>query len=472
MIWSASGKLGTLGLSFISNLVLARILMPSDFGYIGMLYIFLSISQAFINGGLGSALIQKKAPTHLDYTSVFYWNLVISIFFVIVLFFSAQSIANFYRMPLLKNILQILSISLIINSFSLVQSVQLQKELRFKELSIRSIITTFIGMIISIPLALKGYGVWSLIFSSLASSLVNVLLLWRISTWRPTFEFSRNALNELFSFGGLILLSTLVETIYTNIQGLIIGKVFSAQSLGYYSQARKLEEVPTIALSSIVNQVSFPVFSKIQDNKSLLLVGVRKNIKAVSFLNFPLMVLLIIIARPLMLILYTQKWEVSILYFQILCFGAMFYTLNTINTVVIKSLGKGNIYFVVQLIKRLIGLVLIIFSVNYGIEAMLWAIASFYYICFIINMFVSKKLINYNIIEQIKDIGLTYTISVAIGILVFYLFSLLNLSNIVALLLQTTTYISLYLLFSYILKLDGFFVYKGTLEDIYKQRKL
>ncbi|MFA5528140.1 MAG: lipopolysaccharide biosynthesis protein, partial [Peptostreptococcales bacterium] len=321
MIWSSIGKFGTLGLSFISNLVLARILMPEDFGYIGMLTIFIAISQVFISGGLGSALIQKKEATHIDYTTVFYWNLIVSLFFIAILFFSAQSIANFYNMPLLKDILRLLSIILIINSFSLVPSIYLQKHLRFKELSTRNIIASLVGVAVAITMALNGYGVWSLVFSNLSSGFASVILLWRLSPWRPTFEFSFYSLKKLFNFGGLMLLSSLVETIYTNIQGLIIGKAFSAQALGYYSQARKLEEIPTDALSSIVNQVSFPVFSQLQDNIELLRSGVRKNIKAISFLNFSLMVLMIVIARPLFLFLYTDKWEISISYFQILCIG-------------------------------------------------------------------------------------------------------------------------------------------------------
>ena len=178
IIWSSIGKFGTLGISFISNLVLARLLMPSDFGYIGMIYIFLAISQVFISGGLGSALIQKKEATHLDYTTVFYWNLAFSVFFVVVLFFTAPSIAGFYKMPLLKDILRVQSIGLIINSFSIVQTTQLQKNLRFKELSVRGIIASIVGTIVVIALAYKGFGVWSLVYSSLISGVISVFLLW------------------------------------------------------------------------------------------------------------------------------------------------------------------------------------------------------------------------------------------------------------------------------------------------------
>jgi O-antigen/teichoic acid export membrane protein len=473
MVWSSIGKFGTLGITFISNLVLARLLMPSDFGYIGMLYIFLAISQVFISGGLGSALIQKKETTHIDYTTVFYWNLVFSVFFVVLLFFTAQSIADFYKMPMLKDILRVQSIGLIISSFSIVQTTQLQKKLRFKELSVRSIIASFVGTIAAIVMAYNKFGVWSLVYSSLISGVVNVILLWNMSRWRPTLEFSFQSLKKLFGFGSLMLLSALVETIYTNIQGLIIGKAFSAKSLGFYTQARRLEEVPTSALSSIVNQVSFPVFSKIQNNKELLLIGVRKNIKAITFLNFPLMVLLLIIARPLFLFLYTQKWEASIPYFQILCVGAMLYTVNTINTNVIKSLGKSNIYFVVQFFKRLLGIMLIIFSIRYGIEAMLWSIVAVYYISFFINGYVSGKLIGYGVWRQVKDAGIYYLLAIIAGVITYCAFSFINieLSNLAQILLQITVYAFSYLSVSYILKLEGFMTYQEVVVEFLMKRK-
>lgn len=468
MIWSSIGKFGTLGISFISNLVLARLLLPSDFGYIGMLYIFLAVSQVFITGGLGSALIQKKDATHIDYTTVFYWNLAFSVFFVILLFFTAPAIATFYKMPLLKDILRVLSITLVINSFSIVQNTQLQKKLRFKELSIRSIIATLIGTTVAIVMALKGFGVWSLVFSNIVNGVASVLLLWNMSSWRPSFEFSKTSLKELFSFGSLMLLSSLVETIYTNLQGLIIGKAFSAKLLGYYTQARRLEEIPTLALSSIVNQVSFPVFSKIQDNKELLLNGVRKNIKAITYLNFPLMVLLIIIARPLIIFLYTQKWEESIPYFQILCVGAMLYTVNTINTNVIKSLGKSKIYFIIQFFKRFVGIILIIFSIKYGIEAMLWSIVVVYYLSFFVNGYVSGKLINYGVWRQTKDAGGYFLLSILTGLATYFSFSMLDieLTNLVQILLQVSIYAIIYFAFSYFMKLDGFMTYKEVVVDL------
>ncbi len=469
MIWSGIGRIGTVGISFISNIVLARLLMPDDFGCIGMLYVFIAISGIFVSGGLGQALIQKKEPTHIDYTTVFYWNLVMSVIFYLILFFCAPAIARFYEIPLLKDVLRVQSIVLFIQSFAIVQSNQLQKQLRFKELSVRNIVSALAGMTVAIIMAFLGYGVWSLVASTLVTALVSVALLWKMSTWRPTMEFSFQSLKELFSFGGLMLLSSLVETIYTNLQSLIIGKFYSAKDLGYFTQAKKLEEVPTNSLSAIVNEVSFPVFSALQDDKEKLLAGVRKNVKAITYLNFPLMVLLMVIAQPLIVFLYGAKWAPAAPFFQILCVSSMIYTLNTLNTNVIKSLGKSAIYFVVQLSKRLLGIGLIVAGFQFGIYGLLWAVTSVGYISFIINAIVNGKLICYGILKQMKDVGLCYIGTAAIGLAVYFLGTLIPLHPYWVMFIQIILFVGMYWLFSVVCKMEGYLTYKEILLSKFKK---
>lgn len=465
MIWSGIGRMGTVGISFISNLVLARLLVPDDFGCIGMLYVFIAISSVFISGGLGQALIQKKNPTHIDYTTVFYWNLVMSVIFYVILFFTAPAISNFYNIPLLKQVLRVQSIILLIQSFSIVQSNQLQKQLRFKELSARNILSALVGMIVAIIMAFSGCGVWSLVASTLTQGVVSVILLWKMSSWRPTWEFSFKTLGELFNFGGLMLLSSLVETIYTNLQSLIIGKLYNAKSLGYYAQARKLEEVPTNSLSAVVNEVSFPVFSALQDDKKALVAGVRKNVKAITYLNFPLMVLMMVIAEPLIVFLYGEKWLPSVPYFQILCVSSMIYTLNTLNTNVIKSLGRSGIFFIVQLSKRLIGIGLIVWGVRFGIMGLLWAVASVGYISFFINAIVNGRLVNYGLFKQIKDVGLCYVTAAGIGVAVFFLGKCLPIHPYLLMVVQAVLYIGIYWGVSVLFKFDGYLTYVSILKE-------
>lgn len=466
MMWGAVGKVGTLTINFLSNLVLARLLMPEDFDCIGMLAIFLAVSNIFIQGGLGTALIQKKNPTKLDYSTVFYWNLVFAVVFYVILFAIAPAVARFYGLPILQPMLRVQSSVLIIQSFAIVQITQLQKRMDFRALAIRNMAAALAGTLIAIPMAFHGYGAWSLVASAILAAIVNVLLLWKMSDWRPSLEFSFASLKQLFSFGGLMLLSSLAETLYTNLQGLIIGKRFPAGNLGYYMQAKKLEEVPVTGLSSIVNDVTFPAFAKLQDDPDRLLEGMRKSTKALSFVNFPMMILLMIIALPLITLLYGAKWETSAPYFQILCISGLIYTINTLNTNVIKALGKGKIYFAVQIIKRTIGIALIFFGMRYGIYRLLWAVASVSYISFIINALVSKRLINYGIFRQLWDVFPCLLAAATAGVLAYLLGRVLPLNMYVVMLIQIVVYAVLYLLLAKLLKIEGLQTYTDILTNL------
>lgn len=468
MLWTGLGKFGTMGLMFVSNLVLARLLLPRDFGAIGMLNVFIAISGILVTAGFGTALVQKKDPLPVDFTSVFYWNLFMAILLYAVLFACSPAISRFYKMPELMSVLRVQSLSLIIQAFSMVQATLLQKQLRFKELAIRNVFSTLCGTTVAIVMAFLGFGVWSLVASSLVTSTVAVFLLWGMSSWRPSWEFSFGSLKSLFAFGGLMALSSMVETIYSNLQSLIIGRYYSAADLGYYSQAQKLQEVPTQALSQIVNDVSFPVFSSIQDDSERLLYVIRKNIKTITYVNFPLMVLLIIIAKPVILLLYGDNWETSVPYFQILCVSAMIYTLNTLNTNVIKSLGKGKVYLFTQLAKRLIGIALIITGTLLGIYGLLWAVALMGYICALINMGVNKRLIAYGFGKQIKDVAGYYLTSIILGIAVYFGNSLLDINMYVNMCLMILEYIILYVGISFVFKFEGLFTY---IEIIKKMKK-
>lgn len=471
MIWSSIGRFGTVGLSFISNLVLARLLMPSDFGVIGMLNVFIAVSGVFVTAGFGAALIQKKNPTHVDYTSVFWWNLAASFVFYWILFASGPAIARFYAMPELCPVLRVQSLSLFFMAFSVVQSNQLNKQLRFRELSMRNLGAAFIGTIVGIVMAFLGYSYWSLVAASMVSSLTGMLLLWRLSSWRPSRVFSVQSLKELFAFGGLMALSALIETVYTNLQSLIIGKWYSPKDLGYYTQARKLEDVPTLSLSHVVNQVSFPVFASLQDERDRLVATMRKNTKAINYLNFPLMSLLIVIARPLITLLYGAKWEISIPYFQILCISSLVFSMNTLNTNVIKSLGKGKLYFWVQLIKRLIGLVLIILGGRAGMMPLMWALTAIGYTSIIINMYVNGRLIGYGIVGQIRDLIGYFAAALAVAGIVYLLGLVLPLHPYLVMLVQVVVYAALYIACSRLFKFESYYGYVGIVKQYVKKFK-
>lgn len=471
MLWSAFGRFGTIGITFIANIVLAHLLTPKDFGCIGMLQIFISVSEVFVLGGFGAALIQKRNPTHIDYTTVFYWNLFVAILMYVLLYYSAPYIARFYNMPLLCDVLRVQSIVVFFSGFYFVQTTQLQKQLRFRELSIRGVIAALAGVSVAIVMAFMGFGIWSLVAMYIVASLCSLLLLWRMSEWRPTFEFSWQSFKSLFVFGGLMAASSLVETLYTNIQGLIIGKWYTPQDMGYYTQARKLEQVPTSALSAIVGQVVFPVFSMLNDNKEKLRESLRKSIKSISFLCFPMCALLIMIGKPLIRLLYGSQWDNSVLYFQILCLSGMAYIINCMNLNVIKSLGKGKIYFIMQTTKRLIGICLIVAGMAFGVVGIVCSVAVTFYVDFIINCFVVNKLLGYGIVNQVSDVKGIFALAFGIGLIFFILGSYLPLHQYVVMIIQIVLYVCSYLLISNLLKIDGYSVYKGVVADIIKKHK-
>lgn len=456
MAWSSIGQATALSLSFISNIILARLLTPNDFGCIGMLAIFLTISSVFVNGGFGMALIQKKNATHIDYTTIFWWNLAISFFCVVLLFFAAPFIADFYHTPLLKNVLRVLSFELILTAIAIVPTNQLKKEFRFKQLAIRTIVSTSISLIITVFLAFKGYGIWSLVAHNLIKALIIDFLLWGMTTWRPTIEFSIKAWKEMFSFGGMMLLSNLMNTIYNNVNGLIIGRLFSASQMGYYAQARKLEEIPSLSLSAVINEVSFSAFSSIQDEKERLLLALRKNITSLSFLCFPMFFLLIELGSNLIPLLYGDKWMPAVPYFRILCLGSMLYTITLVYESVIKALGKGKFFFVIFTVNRLLGLIMIFLGIPFGVEGMLWGIVFASYCGLIVDMISNRMLVGYKFKLQIIDILPYYLLSVFVMFFTHYTVALIEMPCLLNLIVKAIFYMLIYLCLAKIFHLSGF----------------
>lgn len=460
MIWSSTQRFGTMLISFISNIVLARLLSPEDFGCIGMLMIFVDVANAFIDGGFGSAMIQKKKPTIKDYSTIFYWNLILSIVVFGIFYFCSPFIAQFYKIPLLRDVLRVQGIVLIFNALCMIQINLLYKQLNFRLLAKVSLMSTAIASIMGILLAYYGLGVWSLVAKMLVLSFVQCLMLWVISKWRPVLVFSWQSFRELFGFGGLLLLTYILDTIYINIQSLIIGRFYSSRDLGFYTQARKLEEIPTVSLSTVVNQVSFPIFSQLQDDKERLKSGMRKCIKSISFLNFPLMVLLIFIAKPLILLLFTEKWINSVPYFQILCVWGMLTVVNTGNLNLLRALRRSDIFFSVQLLKQIIGICIICMGLQFGIFGMMWGIVMTSVVAYFINAYALKKIINYGIGEQLRDIAPNYLLSIFAGIILYFCSSFIECDfPILLMLVRSIIYGGIYIGLAYVFNLDGFLIY-------------
>jgi teichuronic acid exporter len=456
MMWSSVQRFGTTIISFVANIILARLLMPEDFGSIGMLMVFIAVSNTLIDGGLGAALIQKKNPTNEDYSTVFYWNLALSTILYVMLFLFSPVISNFYRLPLLSNLLRVQGIVLIINAFNVVQFNILLKTLNIKKLAQRDLLSTTIGAVTGIILAFMGFGVWSMVAKMLVIGTMNSIFLWALCKWRPKRNFSWSSFKELFGYGALLLVNSLSATITIELQSLIIGKVFSARDLGFFTQARKMHQIPERGLTLAVGQVTFPVFSSIQDEPQRLARLVKKSMQTITFINFPVMIILMVVAEPLVKFLLTDKWIEAVPYFRILCLGGMLYGLNSNGINIMKALGRSNYVLYSGLINRSITIIAIIIGMQFGIVAMIIGSTISMYIWFLIYAFISGKLIDYGIGKQIKDYGINYALSLITGFLVYFITKDLMIHYVGLMLIQIAGYALIYIGLSILMKIEGF----------------
>lgn len=468
MFWSSIQKFGTMGISFVSNIILARLLSPEDYGCIGMLMIFILVANTFIDGGFGSALIQKKEPTQEDYSTIFYWNLFLSIVLYFVLFGTAPLIARFYNLPLLSSVLRVQGLVLIFNSLSIIQQNRLRKQLLFKKLAIVNIISALLSLAITIYIAYVGWGVWALVAQQLLMSGFNAILYWIVGKWNPNFVFSRQSFKELFGFGGFILLSNLINTFCNNIQGLLIGKFFSPVTMGLYAQARKLEEVASTSFSGVVDQVSYPILSVVQNDKQKMVSAIRKLIMSLAYICFPMMILLILIGDSLIVWLYSDKWIACVPYFRILCVAGMAVCLQGINYYAIAAIGKSRKLFRWTIIKRLTGLFCVILGFYiYDIEGLLWGVVLGAWTIYAMNARLVVKFLGYKYWKQFKDLYPILLLSLLSGIMVY----LMNLYVFTNTILQIISFILIYLILSILFKIEAFMLFKSFVIKFASQRK-
>lgn len=470
IIWSSFHRFGVMLISFISNIILARLLSPDDFGCIGLLAIFITISSVFIDGGFGSALIQKRDLEHKDCSTMFLWNIILSLVLYFIMFTLAPFVSIYYKIPLLSSVLRVQGVVLILNAFSIIQTNLLRKHLQFKKLAIINVLASLISVTIAIYLANNNYGIWSLVIQQISYSLFNMIFLWKVTNWYPKMEFSRDSFCELFSFGGFVLLSNFVNTLCNNIQGLLIGRFFTPAIMGYYSQAQKLESVSSTSISSIIDQVCFPVFSEIQDNKIKLQDTLSRFIKTIAYVCFPIMFILILIAKPLIILLYSEVWIKSISYFQILCVAGLAICLQNINYYAVISIGKSKEIFKWTFIKRIIGLGLLLIGFSLlGIWGLLWGQVLTSFTIYIINAYLASKYVGYSLRNQFKDLFPVILVSILSLLFLYFInvFALFNcLPNIyVKGILVAVVFIVLWIVFSYLLRVDSLFIIYKMLRN-------
>ena len=456
LFWSFFERIGQQGIHFIISIILARLLLPEQFGLIAMLAIFIAIAQSFIHSGFGQALIQKQDATHIDECSIFYFNILVSFLATGLLCLAAPWIAGFYNQPLLVLLTYALSLNLIINAFGLVQTTLLTKHIDFKTQLKVSVIATVISGTIGIAMALNGFGVWSLVAQSLSSNLFRTALLWFFNTWRPSLVFSFVSLRGMFAFGSRLLASGLIDTVFQNIYLVVIGKFFSPMTLGFYSRAKHLQQLPVANISGVVSRVTFPVFASVQNDKPRLKRGVRKALTMLEMINFPLMVGLAIVAKPLVLVLLTEKWISCVPYLQLLCAVGMLYPLHVINLNVLTAQGRSDLFFRLEILKKILIVIAIAVTYRWGIIAMIYGQIATSCFAYLLNSYYTGKMLDYPITEQIQDLipSLTLASIMGGGIYALKYAPIVNQSALLS--VQIMTGIVLYAGICYIFRISSF----------------
>lgn len=465
-IWSFIDSFANQGIQFIAGIVLARILSPREFGLIGMLTIFIALSQSFIDSGFTNALIRKKNCTQTDYSTVFYFNFVVGIIFYFILFFSAGSISVFFNEPQLELLLQVLGIGLILNALGIIQRTILTKDINFKLQTRVSVVASTLSGIIAIAMAFNGFGVWSLVALTLSRFGFTSFFLWMWAKWKPSLTFSTRSFKDLFSFGSKLLISGLIDTVYRNIYYFIIGKYFSAVELGYFTRADQFQALPSQQLTGVFGRVSYPILSTIQNDVKKLRNAYKQIIKSTMLITFVFMLGMAAIAKPMILTLIGEQWLPSVIYLQMLCFVGMFYPLHALNLNMLKVLGRSDLFLRLEIIKTVLAVPVIIIGILYGIKIMILGMLINTIIAYYLNSFWSGKLIGYSSFEQVKDIFPSFLLAFTVAAIVYIIGNVIDFSNIWILVTQLIIGAVLTIILAEIFKLNSYLTLK---EIIFNQ---
>lgn len=418
--WTSLNKVLNMGLSFVIGIILARLLSPDDYGLLAMIAVFNAIAFAFLDSGFGSALVRKPDLTEDDNTTAFFFNLAAGAIMFGVIWVIAPWVSVFYDKPILTPLLRAEGSLLIVSAFKIVQNTQLTRALNFKAMMIIRVVASVVGGVVGIIAAYSGLGVWALVVMHIADSLISLILLWVISPWRPRGKWSKRSFNYLWGYGSKLLASGLLDTIYGNIYPIVIGKFYSAADLGQYSRAKGYADMPSTSLTGVIQQVTFPVLSQIQDDDQRLGNNYRRMLRFTVFLVFPIMIGMAALAHPLVISLVTDKWAQCVPYLQIICFSSMWYPVHAINLNLLQVKGRSDLFLRLEIIKKALITVVVFVCVPFGIIGICCGSVFTSLACLAINTYYTGKLINVGFVRQMMDMTPTLLASLAMGAVVYF----------------------------------------------------
>lgn len=447
--WSATQGLLSQGITFLIGLVIARILSPSDYGAVGMLAVFMAVSQVFVNSGFSTALVRMTDRTADDYATAFYFNVAVGILFYGILFLTAPAIASFYEMPVLRNVLRVFAITLVINALQIVPRTKLIVAVDFKTQAVVGIIAALVSGVTGVWLAYAGYGVWALVWQSIVSAVVSTILLWIVTHWKPwEGRFARGSFRRLFSFGSRLLASGLLHILYQNVSKLVIGKYYSSSDLGFYSTGERISEVPSSFLSTVFQRVSYPVLSRLQNETERLTRAYRRYLGLSSMVIFFLMALLAAVATPLVKILLTEKWLGAVPYLRVFCLALVFDHICRFNNNMMYVKGRSDLFLRLEIIKKAIVFPLLLLAVPRGVLALCFVPVAHELVDLALGTYCVRHILGFHAARPLKDYGLYLPLALLSCLPAFFLCRI-GLPAWLSLVSATLTATGLYYLFLY-----------------------
>lgn len=415
LFWSALERFSVQGSQFVLGLIIARFVMPEDFGLMAMISIFMFIAQAFVDSGFGNALIQKKNRTAIDYSTIFYFNIAISLLLYLILFVTAPLIGDFYCQPLLSEVTRWVGLNIILSAFTIVQRSKLSIELNFKLLAKASLSAVVVSGIAGVAMAYNGYGVWALVTQTLLNNFIFSVSLCYVAKWRPIWAFSTDSFKQMFSFGSKLLVAQFLNTIHLNLYGLVIGHWYSATDTGYYNRAYTIAQRPITSITQIFTRVLYPIQCEHQDDDNWLIKEFPRYLRALCYVVSPLSICMVVLAKPLILVILTEKWAKCVPLISILCIGYLWDPVTALNRNMIQAKGFSGLYLKMELVKKAIAIILLIVTFPLGLKWLCWGIVVNNIIDICILAVYTKKIIRISVIEQLKCTMPILILSVAAG---------------------------------------------------------
>ncbi len=426
MLWVSLDKLGGSGINFLITILLARLLFPADFGIVAMAMVFFELSSVFVESGFSTALIREREISALDKSTTFLFNLVTSVVLYVALFLCAPLIASFFEEPVLTAIVRVMGLNLIVEALAIVQTSSLSQQVDFKTQAKARFVAIVLSGVVGVTMAYQGYGVWALVARILVGAAIHTALLWKFSPWVPIMAFSKASFNKLFGFGSKILLAALLDKLFSQAYKLVIGKFFAAATLGFYAQAAVFVNMVINTLFRTIQTVSYPVLSKLQDDKPRLKGGYRMILKLSSFVIFPVLVLLGVLALPIIEALIGAKWAPAAPYLQLLCIAGATHHMTSVNLNVLLVLGRSDLSLKLEVIKKVNIAIAIVIGLRYGMMGLVVGEVIVTYVNMLINVFYAKMLLRYTLLEQLRDILPTLMMSLLVGIAVHFLYGAMH----------------------------------------------